>query len=407
MNIDGIDSRILQKLATENIREPTEIQQLVIPLLLQKQNVIFSSQTGTGKTYAYLLPAIENAASGGHCLIIAPTLELCVQIKNKVDFLLPSLDGEHQIKSALLIGSGNIIHQISAIKEGAQIIVGNTKRILQLSIQRKLNLKKINYIVLDEADRLVSSELYDETKEIIKKISISQKLQNQSIANIACSATLNEKSIAAIKEVFAQRTESNAEFKIVRSGKNEILQQYITHIAIWCEERDKIATLRSLLVALKPRRALIFATRSEEVQNIVAKLQYKTHSSGGRTIIGKNVAGLYSGMDRRDRRDVMEAFKVGDVTVLVSSDLAARGLDISGIHYIIETSVSENIDVYIHRAGRTARAGKKGTMISIGSEIDMRRLQSIERKLQITVYPKVLYGGRLLSPDDEVFRADD
>ncbi|GHT49331.1 DEAD/DEAH box helicase [Spirochaetia bacterium] len=417
--IDGIDQCLLQQLLKENIKTPTEIQQLVIPSLLQKQNVIFSSQTGTGKTYAYLLPILQNilyTASRNDatniplqqekCLIIAPTLELCVQIKTKVDFLLEAFLPESKLHCALLIGSGNIKHQIETLKLNPCVIIGNTKRILQLSDMRKLNLREINFVVLDEADRLISAELVDDTKRILFSLGVrrSDSINTANTANAtapvytACSATLSEKNIAAIKEVSGA-----AEFTVLRSGKNEILQQNITHIAIWCEERRKVETLRSLLAALKSRRTLVFTDKSDDVENMTAKLRYKTHVYGGRTIIGKNVDGIYSGMDKTERRNVMKMFLDGSVSVLVSSDLAARGLDIPGIHYVIETTVPQDTDTYIHRAGRTARAGKKGTMISVGSEIDMRRLQSIEKKLHITVFPRVLFGGQLLPPDDPVF----
>ncbi|GMO47562.1 MAG: DEAD/DEAH box helicase [Termitinemataceae bacterium] len=385
----GIAQIFLQKLSEENISTPTEIQQLVIPQLLNKQSVVFSSQTGTGKTYAYLLPIVQTLYENPNLtrvLILSPTLELCAQIKTKADFLTAGLQN---VNTALLVGSGNIKHQVETLKsEKPQILIGNTKRILQLSDQKKLNLHEINFVVLDEVDRLLSAELACDTKRILSFL----RLQNQrrcstnSVQTIyaACSATISNKITASIKDIM------QSDFVLTQSKKNEILQQNITHIAIWCEARRKVDTLRSLLSALNPKRALVFTDRSDDVQNIVTKLQYHK----------KNAAGLYSGMDKKLRRNVMRQFIDGSVNILVSSDLAARGLDIPGINYIIETTVPQNADIYIHRAGRTARAGKKGIMISIGDEIEMHALQSIEKKLKLVVYPKVLYGGKLCSPDD-------
>ncbi|GMO36876.1 MAG: DEAD/DEAH box helicase [Termitinemataceae bacterium] len=381
----GLDSVFSKILSKENIYEATEIQKIVIPHLLEKNdNIIFSSQTGTGKTYAYLLPILQNITPNDETqvVIIAPTLELCAQIKTKTDFLLQGLAAEKttaHINAVLLTGSGNIKHQVDALKKSKpEIIIGNTKRILQLAEQRKLRLSRTRFVVLDEVDRLISAELLDETAVLLSLI------KNESLVCAACSATVSKRHIDQVQKLLGK------DFVFKQSESSEILQNNISHFAIWSEERRKIETLRSFISAVDPKKALVFTDKSDDVCNIVSKLQYRK----------KSVGGIYSGMDKKERKLALENFIQGSFNILVSSDLAARGLDIPNIKYIIQLTVPENSDIYVHRAGRTARAGKKGIMVSIGAEKDLRHLQNIEKKLRIKVFPKVLYGGKLLAPED-------
>ncbi len=177
-----------------------------------------------------------------------------------------------------------------------------------------------------------------------------------------------------------------AEF--LETDEQEILRDRISHWAIFSESRSKNQTLVSFLAAAKPKKTLVFTGRSNEAEKVTSILQRKKIAA----------AALFSGMDKKDRKDAMERFRSGKAAVLVSSDLAARGLDIPGISHVIALDVSEDRDVYIHRAGRTGRAGKKGIMVSIGDEAEMRRLAALEKKLGIAVYPKELYGGKVREP---------
>jgi superfamily II DNA/RNA helicase len=386
--IEGIDPFFSEKLRRKNIKDPTAIQQIVIPHILNKQSVLFRSQTGTGKTFAYLLPVLQNIINDkqdtNYCraLIIAPTLELCSQIKNEIDFLLNGLeiDGQpvyEKLKPLLISGAGSIDRQIDGIKKNKPaIITANTGRLLQLLRMKKLKLNQIEYIILDEADRLVAEEYSDETKELLKNI-------NSGAVKIACSATFSEKNRQCLDSILG-------DLIVCESDEQEILRDKITHWALWAEDRDKINTLRSFLSAARPKKALVFSERGGSIDEIVSKLNYHKYSA----------AGIYSGMEKKARKSALEDFRSGRIPVLVSSDLAARGLDIEGVTHIITMGVNQDSEVYIHRAGRTARAGKKGVMLSIGSEKDLRYLRGIEKKLGITVYPKILYKGMICSPEE-------
>jgi superfamily II DNA/RNA helicase len=385
--IEGIDSFFAERLLQKNIHTPTAIQRIVIPHILDKKNIMFRSETGTGKTFAYLLPVLQNVISAGgsapgacRILVVTPTLELCSQIKMEIDFLLKNFKIEGRpvnIKSLLVSGAGNIDRQIESIrKDKPAVISANTGRLLQLVTMNRLKLNRLEYLVLDEADRLTADELWDETRELLKFV-------NPGAVKIACSATLPQKVRCRLDSVLGETL-------VCESDEQEILRNNILHWALWAEDRDKISALRSFLSAARPKKTLVFSERAASIQEIVTRLNH--HKYGA--------AGIYSGMEKRERKNALDNFRAGRIPVLVSSDLAARGLDIENITHIVTMGVPEDSDIYIHRAGRTARAGKKGVMVSIGSEKDLRRLRNIEKKLSLVVYPKILYGGKLCSPDE-------
>jgi superfamily II DNA/RNA helicase len=391
----GVMPELSDRLTKKSVIQPTAVQRLVIPKLLEEQSVVFRSATGTGKTLAYLLPGLQKILTGGgfevpyqgpRLLVCAPTLELCSQIKDEVDFLL---EGKSGVNVSLLIGSINLSRQIDNIKKNKpHIVVGNPGRLLLLAKMGKLKLRDLCFLVLDEADRLTMPECREETSALTQLF--ASELKRRSSTNktnlviAACSATVSVKT----RELLHPLLESA---KLLETDEQEILRDRISHWAIFSESRRKTQTLVSFLAAAKPKKALVFTGRSNDAAKTVSILQRRKIAA----------AALIGGMDKKGRKEAMEHFRSGKAVVLVSSDLAARGLDIPGISHVIALETSENKDVYIHRAGRTGRAGKKGIMVSIGDEVEMRRLAVLEKKLGITVYPKELYGGRIQIPDSK------
>ena len=378
---DIFPERFKERLSERNIRVPTEIQKLTVPRISAGENVLFRSATGTGKTFAYLLPIFEKLLTCEnpqipYLLVIAPTLELCSQIKSEADFLLKDYAN---IKTTLIIGSANISRQIDSLKkEKPAVIIGNPARLLQLVKMGKLKLYSITALVLDEGDRLCSEELFDDTLELVKRVNTNRQ-------SITCSATISEKSKEKLFPLIGK------DVAVLETSAQEILRDQITHWAFFSEGRRKIATLSSFLNASRAKKALVFTNNSSQVGNITTKLQYHAVSA----------TGIYSGMNKKDRKQAFDDFKSGKARVLVSSDLAARGLDIPAISHVIELDVPSDSEVYIHRAGRTGRAGRKGIMVTIGDEDELRRFSLLEKKLGITVYPKILYKGRICTPEQE------
>lgn len=383
-------------LAKKEITSPTDVQTQIIPAVLEGKNIIFSSETGTGKTYAFLLPLMtkllnerENQIAEKiqptpqpRILVVAPTHELASQIKQEADFLAKAegdeADERLKLKTMLCIGGASITRQIDALKAKPQIIAGGPARLLELIHLKKLKTQQVFAVVLDEVDRLLSPELRDITVDLIKAIDSSFQL-------IACSATIKQSQLKILEDASGKKLEN------VMMPKEDVLKRNISHYALHAERRDKIDTLRSLIVAEKPERVLVFSAETGQIANIVDKLRYKKI----------DCMGLHAKTDKMDRKKAIDDFRSGKCKILVTSDLAARGLDIGNITHIIQMDVPSNEDFFVHRAGRTARAGKTGINIVIGDEYELRQLAKLEKKLGIIIYPKVLYGGKLMAPPQE------
>jgi superfamily II DNA/RNA helicase len=282
-------------------------------------------------------------------------------------------------------------------KEKPDLIIGNPGRILQIAQTGKLKLGRLEYLVLDEGDRLVSDDLAAETGELLRFIAAARNgAEKARPAVISCSATLFAKSRERIAELLGPM--APPDIPAVESQDRAVLREHILHWALLSEKRKKTATLRSFLAAAKPRKALIFTARAGEVGNILSRLQYHHIAASA----------LFGGMDKKNRKQALDDFRRDRVTVLVSSDVAARGLDIAGISHIIALDVPQDGDAYIHRAGRTGRMGKRGIMLTIGDENEMRALAKLEKKLGIVIYPKELWGGKIVAPEngDDDLRGD-
>jgi superfamily II DNA/RNA helicase len=260
-------------------------------------------------------------------------------------------------------------------KDKPQVIIGNPGRLLQLARTGKLRLNAVEALVLDEGDRLTANELFADTAGLVSLVKGKRQ-------TVACSATLPPKSRERLLPMMGDTP------RILAGETAEVLRLAIEHWALFSEERHKIAALRSFLAATAPGKALVFTARPWQVGNIVSQLQYHHLAAGA----------LHGSMDKQLRKQALEDFRRDRTRVLVTSDLAARGLDISGVTHIIALDVPESGDAYIHRSGRTGRAGNRGIMLTIGDEGELRRLAKLEKKLGIVIYPKELYRGRIAAP---------
>ena len=372
----SISEDFITKLAEHEITEATAVQAQAIPAIAEGKSVVFQSETGTGKTLAYLLPLAqkirqsENSKKEVRLVILAPTYELASQIKMQIPLF-------SDLKAALLIGGAPIKRQIEVLKEKPEIVIGGPARLLELFHLKKLKLDGAQAIVLDEVDRLLSPELRDESLEMISLLKRDSQV-------VACSATISKNTVKILSDA-----KNGAKIETLFLPPEDVLRKRITHMAIFSEQRDKIETLRKLLTAEKPEKALVFTSRVDQVANITAKLTYHHF----------DCAGLHAKTDKQERKAAIDRFRSGKCPILVTSDLASRGLDIPNITYIIQMDFPSNEDFFIHRAGRTARAGKSGTNIVIGDAYEMQKYAALEKKLGFVVYPKVLYGGKLMSPE--------
>lgn len=368
-----IPENLTEKLNFLKITEPTKVQQKIIPLLLEGKNLVFQSETGTGKTFAYLLPLIARLQKNAETekpnekyvkiIVCAPTFELSSQIKMAVQSI-------SSVKTALFIGGAPIKRQTEALKEKPEIVIGTPARLVELIRLKKLKTQHVDAIVFDEADRLVKKELVQECSEL-------KNLVPQNAQVVACTATIDN----GTRKFF-----SNSEIEIL--PKENVLEKNITHWAIYAESRDKIDTLRKFLAAENPEKALVFASRADQVENIYSKLKYKK----------AECASLYAKADKQARKAAIDRFRSGKEHILITSDLGARGLDISGITHVIQMDLPSDPDFFIHRAGRTARAGKTGINVVIGDEYEMNAFAALEKKLGIKVFPKEIRNGKVQAP---------
>jgi superfamily II DNA/RNA helicase len=259
----------------------------------------------------------------------------------------------------------------------------------------KLRLNSLKFLILDEADRLTAQDCLEDTTALLAMIERNLKTcKNSSLCIAACSATTGKKTCGQLGPLFAN-------IEIIESADHDILRGRIEHWALFSEKRKKVQTLRSLLAAIKGAaskknkiKALVFTSKNDDAGKILSQLQHHHISAAG--LFGKINKKPVSGVQRKDALDL---FRKGKADVLISTDLAARGLDIPDITHVIALDVPSDGEVYIHRCGRTGRAGKKGIMVTIGDETQMRLLSSLEKKLKICINPKELYEGKVCIPE--------
>lgn len=367
-----INEKLIVGLNNLGINEPTEIQKEIIPLAINGENLIGQSETGTGKTLAYLLPVIEKIDTSKkemQCIILAPTHELAVQINNTINELKRA--GNLDITSTTIIGSANIKRQIDSLKSKPHIVVGSAGRILELIGKKKVTAHTIKTIIIDEVDKLLDKNNLPSIKNIIKA---TQK-QTQVMM---FSATLNNKTLDIAKTL--------KENINVVSVKNNKVNENINHNYIKTDSRKKAETLRKLLHAAKPKKVLVFNndvyTTNTIVENLLAN-KIKVAAIGGNNKM-------------EERKKALESFRKGTIQVLVASDIAARGLDIQGITHVINLDIPEDSNDYLHRAGRVGRGKETGEVYSLVDEREEKIIKLHEKNFKINISEKQLYKGEVV-----------
>ena len=394
----GVEEKFVSRLEKIGITSPTSIQESVIPAVLRGEDAVFQSETGSGKTFAFLIPLLQrikdDSSDGVKIVIVSPTFELASQLKQAASSVT-------DLKCALLIGGAPLKRQIESLKEKPAIAVGNPARLLELVRLKKLKISDARALVFDEADRLFSKEISSETVALAECFGRETQF-------IACSATISAKVEKEFSKVLEKvRGEKFSASKIILP-RESVLRDRIEHWAFFCERRDKIDFLRRLVFALKENRKiannakhgekgggndgericpkiLVFTNRADQVENITSKLKYK----------GMNCASLHARTKNQERQTMLAHFKNGKTPILVTSDLSSRGLDIADIEFVVQMDLPCDGDFFVHRAGRTARAGKRGVNIVLGDAYELRNLAALEKKLGIAIYPKELRGGKV------------
>ena len=352
----GVPEHLTTTLAKRGITAPTEIQAALIPAAYAGENLIGEAPTGTGKTLAYLLPLlarIDPAVRTAQALILAPTHELAMQIAAVARDLIQAAGLPVGVQA--LIGGANIKRQIEALKKKPALIVGSAPRVQELHRLGKLKLTGVKVLVLDEFDRLLGKQHLDDVRALIRLLPPERQA-------LLLSATAGVAAVRMAEELFAPRL-------ICVESTNETYENYYDIVSF----RDKIKAVQKLTRRLPIRRGLVFVGRSFDAAHALEKLRYE----------GIKAVALL-GQERRDqRRAALDAIRAGRAEILISTDLAARGLDIEDVDYVIHIDLPEDVRTYRHRAGRTARAGKAGAVISLVDAKEVDKLKALAARMEI------------------------
>ncbi len=367
----SIPPALIAALAKQDISEPTPIQIAAIPPLNAGQDLYLQAETGTGKTLAYLLPLfakLDPTRAETQLVIVAPTHELAIQIHRQACEL--ALNASYSIRSVLLIGGTATDRQIDKLKAKPQVVVGTPGRIVELIERGKLKTAQLRAIVVDEADRLLSNECLHWIQKIKSAAPSGRQL-------VFASATIESQT----SEVLQSLAPSVA---LLRASLSEV-NENIEHLYLVCEGRDKPDILRKLLHAFDVPRSIVFVHRNDVAEQVAAKLSHHKLAA----------ADLNSELSKMDRKRAMDGIRNGTIRIMISSDLAARGLNVQGITHVFNLDVPTMSKAYLHRVGRTGRAGSKGTAVSIVTDTEARLIRRYEHELGISLHCVRLINGEL------------
>ncbi|MCE9625104.1 MAG: ATP-dependent RNA helicase DbpA [Deltaproteobacteria bacterium] len=361
-----LSPHLLEVLKEIGFERLTPIQAQCIPLLLEGRDLIGQSKTGSGKTAAFALPILEKLGAKPQLkklqtLVLCPTRELCTQVAREFRRLGRRSPG---LRVLILAGGTPIFDQLKALKHGAPIAVGTPGRILDHLKRGSLDLHQVSTLVLDEADRMLDMGFQEDLKRILEKVPRERQ-------TVFFSATFPQ-SIEAMSRAY-QRHPQRVTVEDEKVSAPAILQQ-----AYAVEPDDKVQALLGLLGQHAPEMALIFCNLKTTVANLAEALARAKVSS----------ACIHGDLEQHERDRIMAKFRNHSTRVLIASDVAARGLDIENLDLVVNFDLPAKPDVYVHRIGRTGRAGKKGLAISLCAPREISKLEAIEAATGFTIERK-------------------
>ena len=366
----NLNQKILKALKELNFNNPTPIQKKVIPQFKSsKRDIIASAETGTGKTAAFGLPLIDlirKEDSFIQALILCPTRELCIQIAKDLNTFSKY---QNLINILPVYGGEPIERQIRALKNNNQIIVGTPGRTKDLIRRKKLKISKVSRVILDEADEMLSMGFKEDLEFILDKINVNRQ-------TLLFSATMTKK----VKEVTKRYMNEPVEMSVAKS--NTIVKN-VKHLLYFVEKKDKYEAVKRIVDINQNIYGIIFCRTRNDTKLVAHKLVNDKYSADT----------LHGDLSQSQRDDVMFKFRNKQVKILVATDVAARGIDINNLTHIINYNLPDDDEIYVHRSGRTGRAGKKGVSIVIATYRDKRKLKDIEKKSNISFINGKLPNG--------------
>ncbi len=358
----GLSEEVLQVLRDVGYESPSPIQEQAIPELLQGKDVIGQAQTGTGKTAAFGLPMVEFVDPGEQevqALVLTPTRELCIQVTQA----LRTYGARKGVDVVAIFGGAPIRTQQAQLKGGGQVVVGTVGRVLDLISRHSLMLHSCRYLVLDEADEMLDLGFLEDVEKILG-------LTPNGRQTALFSATMPP-------EIRALADRHLYDPVTVKVKAATLTIDTVEQFFVETKQADKVATLARVLEAERPEQAIVFARTKIRTEQLFRTLRDK----------GMNVKALHGDMSQGARDGVMISFKGGRVQILVATDVAARGLDISTVTHIVNFDVPTSPDTYVHRIGRTGRVGRSGRAITFIEPKQQRELEAIERHANTKIAP--------------------
>ena len=351
----GLSDETIKVLEKKGYTEPTSIQAKAIPLLLKgKKDVVGQSQTGTGKTASFALPIIETIKESSkivQAIILAPTRELALQVAGEIN----SLKGERNIKVLAVYGGAAITTQIQKLKKGIDIVVGTPGRVMDLQKRKNLNLDNIKYAVLDEADEMLNMGFVKDIEKILKNTPEDKKM-------LLFSATM-PKPILNIAKKYMR------EYEFIEVEKTELVIDTVEQIYYDVNSRDRNEALKRVIDYNNDFYGIVFCNRKSDVDTLTHQLLNMNYSA----------AALHGDITQGQREKILGQFRKKQVKLLIATDVAARGIDIDDLTHVVNFSLPQSPESYVHRIGRTGRAGKKGIAITFVIPSERRKLSFVER----------------------------
>ncbi len=365
-----LNAKLHKAIKDLGFKNPTPIQQESIPYLLENNgDLIALAQTGTGKTAAFGIPILEkinHTQRSPQAIILCPTRELCLQISKDVELFAKYLK---DIKITAVYGGANISTQIKSLKSGSQIIVGTPGRVIDLIKRKALKLQDIDFVVLDEADEMLNMGFKDDLDTILAETPIKKQ-------SLLFSATM-PKDVMRISKNYMQKPKT-----IQVASRNEGAKN-VEHHYYMVSAREKYQLLRRICDINPNIYGIVFCRTRRETSQIANKLMQD----------GYNADAIHGELSQSQRDNVMGRFRNKKIELLVATDVAARGLDINDLTHVINYNLPDDNEVYVHRSGRTGRAGKKGISIIIAHSRENRKLRLIEKMIKRKLIKKNVPNG--------------
>ncbi len=363
----GLSDELLKAISDAGYTDPTPIQAQAIPQVLMGRDILGCAQTGTGKTASFTLPMIDILASGRakarmpRSLILEPTRELAAQVADNFEIY----GKYHKLNHALLIGGENMSEQIKRLEKGVDVLIATPGRLMDVFDRGHLLLRDVKVLVIDEADRMLDMGFIPDVEKIVSKLPqmrttlLFSATMPPEIKRLADRFLMNPKEITVSKPATAAETIQQLLVMVTGAGRDQ------ASIA-----KRKREILRKLIEREQPKNAIIFCNRKRDVDVVYKSLERHGYNTAAR---------LHGDMVQSVRMETLSKFKSGDVTLLVCSDVAARGLDIPAMSHVFNFDVPTHADDYVHRIGRTGRAGREGVAISIAVPSDGKYVDAIEK----------------------------